>query len=115
VGYHFRVLQMKLYNWSQTSKQNDNAYMFADKVAQVNHTSQQNMLNNTKTCFPKHKRDIFVIISIEDDSSIDSLKPKILNVLNPEFMYDEFLSEDFKDSLCILTMLMFSLQRFVKK
>ena len=52
-----------------------------------------------KKMFPK--RNIFVISSIEEDSSIDSLKPKRINVLHPEFMYDAFTSEDFKDSLVI--------------
>jgi len=52
-----------------------------------------------KKMYPK--RDIFVISSIEEDSSIDSLKPKRINVLHPEFMHDEFTSEDFKDSLVI--------------
>ena len=31
----------------------------------------------------------------------DSLKPKRINVLHPDFMSDEFTSEDFKDSLVI--------------
>ena len=52
-----------------------------------------------KKMFPK--RDIFVISSIEEDKSIDSLNPKRINVLHHEFMFDELTAEDFKDSLVI--------------
>ena len=52
-----------------------------------------------KKLYPK--RDIFVISSIEEDKSIDSLKPKRINVLNPDFLDDDISSEDFKDSLVI--------------
>jgi hypothetical protein len=49
--------------------------------------------------FPK--RNIYVISSIAEDKSIDSLKPKRINVMHSEFMFDEFTAEDFKDSLVI--------------
>ena len=52
-----------------------------------------------KKQFPK--RNIFVISSIEEDKSIDSLKPKRINVMHPEFMSEEFSVQDFKDSLVI--------------
>ena len=58
-----------------------------------------NYVKQYKKMFPK--RDIFVISSIEEDKSIDSLNPKRINVLHPEFMFDEFTAEDFKDSLVI--------------
>ena len=32
---------------------------------------------------------------------MDSLKPKRINVLNPDFIDDDISSEDFKDSLVI--------------
>jgi hypothetical protein len=43
------------------------------------------------------KRGIFVISSIEEDKSIDSLKSKRINVLNPDFLDDDISSQDFKD------------------
>jgi hypothetical protein len=49
--------------------------------------------------FPK--RNIYVISSIAEDKSIDSLKPKRINVIHSEFMFDEFTAEDFKDSSVI--------------
>ena len=44
---------------------------------------------------------MYVISSIAEDKSIDSLKPKRINEMHPEFMFDEFTAEDFKDSLVI--------------
>ena len=58
-----------------------------------------NYVKQYKKQFPK--RDIFVISSIEEDKSIDSLKPKRINVMHPEFMTEEFSAQDFKDSLVI--------------
>ena len=58
-----------------------------------------NYVKQYKKSFPK--RDIYVISSIDEDKSIDSLKPKRINVLHPDFMSDDFTSEDFKDSLVI--------------
>ena len=58
-----------------------------------------NYVRQYKKSFPK--RDIYVISSIDEDKSIDSLKPKRINVLHPDFMSDDFTSEDFKDSLVI--------------
>ena len=52
-----------------------------------------------KKMFPK--RNVYVISSIAEDKSIDNLKPKRINVLYPEFMFDEFTAENFKDSLVI--------------
>jgi len=52
-----------------------------------------------KKMFPK--RNVYVISSIAEDKSIESLKPKRINVLHPEFMFDEFTAEDFIDSLVI--------------
>ena len=52
-----------------------------------------------KKLYPKN--EIYVISSISEDSSIDSLKPKRIDVLDPEFMQETFTSEDFKDSLII--------------
>jgi len=49
--------------------------------------------------FPK--RNVYVISSIAEDKSIDNPKPKRINVLYPEFMFDEFTAENFKDSLVI--------------
>ena len=49
--------------------------------------------------FPK--RNIYVISSIGEDKSIDSLKPKRINVMHSQFMFDDFTAEDFKDSLVI--------------
>lgn len=47
------------------------------------------------------KNSIYVISSIDEDKSIDSLKPIRLNVLSTEFLEDDISSEDFKDSLVI--------------
>jgi DNA helicase HerA-like ATPase len=58
-----------------------------------------NYVKQYKKMYPK--RDIFVISSISEDSSIDSLKPKRINVLHEDFLTEEFTSEDFKDSLVI--------------
>jgi len=58
-----------------------------------------NYVKEYKKMFPK--RNVYVISSIAEDKSIDSLKPKRINVLHPEFMFDEFTAEDFKDSLVI--------------
>ena len=58
-----------------------------------------NYVKQYKKSYPK--RDIYVISSIVEDKSIDSLKPKRINVLHPDFMSDDFTSEDFKDSLVI--------------
>ena len=58
-----------------------------------------NYVKQYKKSYPK--RSIYVISSIEEDSSIDSLKPHRINVLHPDFMDDDFTSEDFKDSLVI--------------
>jgi len=58
-----------------------------------------NYVKQYKKQFPK--RNIFVISSIEEDKSIDSLKPKRINVLHPDFMMEEFSAGDFKDSLVI--------------
>jgi len=58
-----------------------------------------NYVKQYKKQFPK--RNIFVISSIEEDKSIDSLKPKRINVMHPEFMTEEFSAQDFKDSLVI--------------
>jgi len=58
-----------------------------------------NYVKQYKKTYPK--RDIYVISSIDEDKSIDSLKPKRINVLHPDFMSDDFTSEDFKDSLVI--------------
>jgi hypothetical protein len=52
-----------------------------------------------KKLYPK--RDMFVISSIEEDKSIDSLKQKGKNVLNSDFLDDDISSEDFEDSLVI--------------
>jgi hypothetical protein len=52
-----------------------------------------------KKMFPK--RNVYVISSIAEDKSIDNPKPKRINVLYPEFMFDEFTAENFKDSLVI--------------
>ena len=52
-----------------------------------------------KKLYPK--REIYVISSISEDDSIDSLKPKRIDARDPEFMQEEFTSEDFKDSLII--------------
>jgi hypothetical protein len=49
--------------------------------------------------FPK--RNIYVISSIAEDKSIDTLKPKRINVMNSKFMFDKFAAEDFKNSLVI--------------
>ena len=58
-----------------------------------------NYVKEYKKMFPK--RNIYVISSIAEDKSIDSLKPKRINVMHSEFMFDEFTAEDFKDSLVI--------------
>lgn len=58
-----------------------------------------NYVKEYKKMFPKRK--IYVISSIDEDKSIDSLKPSRINVTHPEFMFDEFSAEDFKDSLVI--------------
>ena len=58
-----------------------------------------NYVKHYKKAYPKN--DIFVISSIDEDKSIDSLKPKRINVLHEDFINDEFTSEDFKDSLVI--------------
>ena len=52
-----------------------------------------------KKSYPKN--EIYCISSIGEDPSIDSLKPKRINVLDPEFMRETFTSEDFKNSLII--------------
>jgi hypothetical protein len=44
--------------------------------------------------FPK--RSIYVISSIAEDKSIDSLKPKRIYVMHSEFMFDEFTAEILK-------------------
>ena len=56
-------------------------------------------VKNYKKTFPKN--NVYVISSIDEDKSIDSLKPKRINVLDPEFMDDEFTAVDFKDSIVI--------------
>lgn len=58
-----------------------------------------NYVKQYKKSYPK--RNIYVISSIEQDSSIDSLKPNRINVLHPDFMDEEFTAQDFKDSLVI--------------
>jgi len=58
-----------------------------------------NYVKQYKKLFPKN--DVFVISSIDEDKSIDSLNPKRINVLHEDFLYDEFTSKDFKDSLVI--------------
>ena len=58
-----------------------------------------NYVKQYKKMYPS--RNIFVISSIEEDKSIDSLKPKRINVMHPDFMNDDFSAEDFKDSLVI--------------
>jgi DNA helicase HerA-like ATPase len=58
-----------------------------------------NYVNEYKKLYPK--REIYVISSINEDKSIDSLKPKRINALHNDFMNEEFSSEDFKDSLVI--------------
>ena len=58
-----------------------------------------NYVKQYKKAYPKN--DIFVISSIDEDKSIDSLKPKRINVLHEDFINDEFTSDDFKDSLVI--------------
>ena len=58
-----------------------------------------NYVKQYKKQFPN--RNIFVISSIEKDTSIDILKPKRINVLHEDFLIDELTSEDFKDSLVI--------------
>jgi ABC-type dipeptide/oligopeptide/nickel transport system ATPase component len=58
-----------------------------------------NYVKQYKKQFPS--RNIFVISSIEEDKSIDSLKPKRINVMHPDFMTEEFSAQDFKDSLVI--------------
>ena len=55
-------------------------HIYADKVEAVNHFLLLSMLKEYKKLYPK--RDIFVISSIEEDKSIDSLKPKRINVHN---------------------------------
>jgi hypothetical protein len=52
-----------------------------------------------KKSYPKN--EIYCISSISEDSSIDSLKPKRIDVLDPEFMLETFTSDDFKNSLII--------------
>jgi len=56
-------------------------------------------VRNYKKTFPKN--NVYVISSIDEDKSIDSLKPQRINVLNPEFMDEEFTAVDFKDSIVI--------------
>lgn len=58
-----------------------------------------NYVKQYKKAYPKN--EIFVISSIDEDKSIDSLKPNRINVLHEDFLNDEFTSEDFKDSLVI--------------
>jgi hypothetical protein len=58
-----------------------------------------NFVKEYKKLYPKNS--IFVISSIQEDKSIDSLKPIRINPLHPDFMDDELSSEDFKDSLVI--------------
>jgi hypothetical protein len=58
-----------------------------------------NYVKQYKKLFPKN--EVFVISSIDEDKSIDSLNPKRINVLHEDFLYDEFTSKDFKDSLVI--------------
>ena len=65
----------------------------------VNHFFTTQYVKEYKKLYPK--RDVFVISSIEEDKSMDSLKPKRINVLNPDFIDDDISSEDFKDSLVI--------------
>jgi len=52
-----------------------------------------------KKLYPKN--DIYLFSSIDEDKSIDSLKPKRINVLHSDFIREEFSSIDFKDALCI--------------
>ena len=70
-------------------------------------------LKEYKKLYPK--RDIFVISSIEEDKSIDSLKPKRINVLNPDFLDDDISSEILKTYWLFLMMLMYSEQKLEKK
>ena len=56
-------------------------------------------VKNYKKAFPKN--NIYVISSIKEDKSIDSLKPKRINVLDPDFMDEDFSAEDFQNSLVI--------------
>jgi chromosomal replication initiation ATPase DnaA len=58
-----------------------------------------NYVKQYKKQYPKN--DIFVISSIDEDKSIDILKPIRINVLNPDFLDDDISLEDFKDSLVI--------------
>jgi len=58
-----------------------------------------NYCNQYKVTFPK--RNMYVISSIAEDKSTDSLKPKRINVMHSKFMFDEFAAKDFKDSLVI--------------
>ena len=48
-----------------------------------------------KKLYPKN--DIYLFSSIDEDKSIDSLKPKRINVLHPDFTREEFSSVDFKE------------------
>jgi hypothetical protein len=52
-----------------------------------------------KKLYPKN--EIYLISSIGEDKSIDSLKPKRIDVYNPDFIREEFSSVDFKNSLVI--------------
>jgi ABC-type dipeptide/oligopeptide/nickel transport system ATPase component len=71
-------------------------------------------------CTTKYKkmfpiRNVYAISSIAEDKSIDSLKPKRINVLHPDIMLDEFTAEDFKDLLLLLMTLMFFQQKLKRK
>ena len=52
-----------------------------------------------KILYPKN--DIYLFSSIDEDKSIDSLKPKRINVLHPDFIREELSSVDFKNALVI--------------
>jgi len=43
------------------------------------------------------KNDIYLFSFIDEDKAIDSLKPKRINVLHPDFTREEFSSVDFKE------------------
>jgi hypothetical protein len=94
VETHLNVSQMNICKLYQITKQKDNVCIFVVKMEGV-----KVIFKEYKKMFPK--RNIYVISSIAEDKSIDSLKPKRIDVMHSEFMFDEFTAEDFKDSLVI--------------
>ena len=98
VENHLNVSQTNPCKLYPITKQKDNVNIFVVKVEVLRAISLQIMLKNTKKCSLK---DIYMLYLLLLKIINDSFKPKRINVMHPEFMFDEFSAENFKDSLII--------------